>query len=324
MHPDNRGWINLFKHWAWSRMFRVAWTISAANSGARFQNFCQRVLGLEVGRVKVAEPRNAKGIVPAMREIIDARKGAEALLLTPIEKELLSYFLDRHPQPVAQSSLQVLQLVPGGPSDEGPAFTVGIVLLREAQAGENARRILYFRVRDHLRRMGMGRRALYDLLDDDMWERRSSGESGLIELDLLPAPEAPLDVEDVASRGHFRDLHRGVLLELDGVQQNVALAEAFVPAKREDLLSRWMNLQDKVHQGDEQILSALTDLAKDGSEVRGQWIFEDGRRSEVVAHFELAGVGTKVTIQHRYLANRDIRDAMERRWFRALNRLAVR
>lgn len=322
MHPDNRGWINLFKHWAWSRMFRVAWTISAANSGARFQNFCQRVLGLQVGRVKVVEPRDAEGAVAGMREIIGAKGGSEAFLLTPIEKELLSYFLDRHSQRVAQSSLQVLQLVPGGPSDEGPAFTVGIVLLREAEAGENARRILYFRVRDHLRRMGMGRRALYDLLDDDMWERRSSRDSGLIELDLLPPPEAPLNVEDVASRRHFRDLHRGVLLELDGVQQNVALAEAFMPAKREGLLSRWMNLQDSVHQGDEHIPSLLTDLAEDAGEVRGQWIFEDGRRSEVVARFELAGIGTKVTIQHRFLANRDVRHAMERRWFRALNRLA--
>src|SRR5262249_52518608 len=50
-HPDNRGWMNFFKHWSWAPMFRVAWTISASNYGARFQNFCARHLELTVGEV---------------------------------------------------------------------------------------------------------------------------------------------------------------------------------------------------------------------------------------------------------------------------------
>jgi Patatin-like phospholipase/Domain of Unknown Function (DUF1080) len=56
-HPDNRGWMNLFKHWSWAPMLRVTWTICASNYGARFQTFCQRQLGLEIGETKI-EPVN--------------------------------------------------------------------------------------------------------------------------------------------------------------------------------------------------------------------------------------------------------------------------
>ncbi|MEY2574356.1 MAG: hypothetical protein QOJ87_2569 [Verrucomicrobiota bacterium] len=54
-HPDNRGWMNLFNHWSWSAMLRVTWTICASNYGARFQTFCQRRLGLEIGQTDARE-----------------------------------------------------------------------------------------------------------------------------------------------------------------------------------------------------------------------------------------------------------------------------
>ena len=48
-HPDNRGWMNFFRHWSAAPMFRVTWTISASNYGARFQSFCARHLNLKIG-----------------------------------------------------------------------------------------------------------------------------------------------------------------------------------------------------------------------------------------------------------------------------------
>jgi hypothetical protein len=51
-HPDNRGWMNLFKHWSWAPMLRVTWTICAGNYGARFQSFCERHLDLDIGKIK--------------------------------------------------------------------------------------------------------------------------------------------------------------------------------------------------------------------------------------------------------------------------------
>jgi hypothetical protein len=54
-HPDNRGWMNFFKHWSWVPMFRVAWTISASTYGARFQRFCDGHLGLTIGHTDARE-----------------------------------------------------------------------------------------------------------------------------------------------------------------------------------------------------------------------------------------------------------------------------
>lgn len=54
-HPDNRGWINMFRHWSRAPIFRIAWTISASRYGARFQNFCERQLDMAIGATKVEE-----------------------------------------------------------------------------------------------------------------------------------------------------------------------------------------------------------------------------------------------------------------------------
>ncbi|MCW5581105.1 MAG: cytochrome b/b6 domain-containing protein [Luteimonas sp.] len=45
-HPDNRGWLNAFRHWSWSPMFRIAWILGAPTFGARFVAFCQQRLEL--------------------------------------------------------------------------------------------------------------------------------------------------------------------------------------------------------------------------------------------------------------------------------------
>ena len=46
-HPDNSGWMNFFRHWSSSGMFRVTWAISGCTYGAGFQHFCMRQLGLK-------------------------------------------------------------------------------------------------------------------------------------------------------------------------------------------------------------------------------------------------------------------------------------
>jgi hypothetical protein len=66
-HPDNRGWMNLFKHWSWAPMLRVTWTICASNYGARFQTFCQRQLQLELGKTKLSDASFGKKVDAARR-----------------------------------------------------------------------------------------------------------------------------------------------------------------------------------------------------------------------------------------------------------------
>jgi hypothetical protein len=45
-HPDNRGWMNAFRHWSGAPMFRVAWAIGAPTFGARFVAFCDQRMDL--------------------------------------------------------------------------------------------------------------------------------------------------------------------------------------------------------------------------------------------------------------------------------------
>jgi hypothetical protein len=52
-NPDNRGWMNLFRHWAWSGMFRATWAVCSGTYGARFETFCRRYLKLERGTVRI-------------------------------------------------------------------------------------------------------------------------------------------------------------------------------------------------------------------------------------------------------------------------------
>lgn len=45
-HPDNRGWMNAFRHWSGAPMFRIAWAVGAPTFGARFVAFCELRLQL--------------------------------------------------------------------------------------------------------------------------------------------------------------------------------------------------------------------------------------------------------------------------------------
>ncbi|GMR00981.1 MAG: hypothetical protein BMS9Abin19_0327 [Gammaproteobacteria bacterium] len=47
--PGNRGWMNLFRRWSWSRMLRFTWAVTAGTYGARFQSFCEQRLSLDTG-----------------------------------------------------------------------------------------------------------------------------------------------------------------------------------------------------------------------------------------------------------------------------------
>ncbi len=155
-HPDNRGWMNLFKHWAWSGMFRATWAVSACTYGARFQNFARQRLGLELGEIEFRRHEGAS--LSRMVEVAGDQ-------LNFLEKNLILDFESSNPE--CANELFVLQLKVADPirtmektSLAKPShiqFTFGFALVGE-------RRILYFRVQDHLRRMGLARGALRELI----------------------------------------------------------------------------------------------------------------------------------------------------------------
>ena len=53
-HIDNRGWMNLFQHWAWSGMLCATWAMTGSTFDPRFQRFCWTRLELRPGRPSVA------------------------------------------------------------------------------------------------------------------------------------------------------------------------------------------------------------------------------------------------------------------------------
>jgi len=186
-HPDNRGWMNLFKHCAWSGMFRATFAISASSYGARFQTFCRRLLGLETGEVEV---------IPASPENEDQ--------LNFHEVQLLREFLKTNDGKNGPDQVQLLQVVVRDvsnpvPTDAGALrFTFGIAVVQ----GSN---VVLFRVQDHLRKMGLAREALRKMV-------HGQGVSWFDKTRLVNYVAAAAQTRD----GH--DLHKELKKELESRQ----------------------------------------------------------------------------------------------------------
>lgn len=166
-HPDNRGWMNLFKHWTWSGMFRVTWSISAATYGHRFQSFCRERLGLDLGQIEVAsclelDAEPGPAAVDAFDEGLEARG---LTFLNFFEREHVRLFL-------RYASVAVRRVV----QPELALYGVGgKPLLRFAFAYaliDDRGHVVLYRVQDHLRRMGLGRRGLARLMESGLAEAR--------------------------------------------------------------------------------------------------------------------------------------------------------
>ncbi len=225
-HPDNRGWMNLFLHWSWAQMFRQTWAISASTYGARFQTFCQRRLGLELGMVWVEPLPTAK---PADLDRDDKReliqKWHENGELLGVEKRLLDslagqgdavrqlYVLKQLvlrsravEQRRAVSRFEPLTKKPD-PDDVQFEFTIGIAADREdlepdPGGGERKRYIAFLRIRDHLRRLGLGRASILRLIADH----------GVVGARVLP-DERLREFYRRVDRSLFGDLFKSVLNE---------------------------------------------------------------------------------------------------------------
>lgn len=188
-HPDNRGWMNLFRHWSWSGMFRVTWAVCVATYGARFQQFCRRHLSLESGTLTLARPAavgednweaciNFLELEHVRRIIVghyalspaDEGTGAEdpAGVLATLDKDRLAMRANAWIGGRGQGELlvQPLEMRVSDPFgiQEDFVFPVGFALLRKAEA-ETAYTLAYYRIQDHLRRMGLGRKGLRALLE---------------------------------------------------------------------------------------------------------------------------------------------------------------
>ncbi|MDH5821829.1 hypothetical protein QFW77_02310 [Luteimonas sp. RD2P54] len=154
-HPDNRGWVNAFRHWSWSPMFRIAWTVGLPTFGVRFATFCQQRLDLpmlanddgyqRVLRVEDATPPDGTGWRSACQRLLDEGR------INHVEHGILtSTTLLAEAWP--PTALYLLRLrwssILARTGNRLPDTTVAIAVL----SGGTLRLL---RVQDHLRRMGL-------------------------------------------------------------------------------------------------------------------------------------------------------------------------
>ena len=163
-HPGNSEWMNLFMHWAWSGMFKVTWTITACTFSGDFQNFCKRHLKLDFGEI-IAEP-----IIKDMKSCLDSEnkfrlskkvKKSISANLNPYEITRIDKFLDtlREKKIEYPDFCHSFCMIIKNPINEMQHKKIyfGFSLSRfKCDTVE----LIYFRIQDHLRRIGLGRLAL--------------------------------------------------------------------------------------------------------------------------------------------------------------------
>lgn len=229
-HPENRRWINLFRHWSWSDMFRATWAVSASSYGARFQQFCGRHLKLSLGRIQLMPRIPLNEDIKKSTQFTDEElRQLECLHTHYIKRVDKNLGPKWHKATTAVVPLW-LRLTP---TDEfnGSAFEfpVGFAVVdgrpRRVDEDENEEnrigvQLRYFRIRDHLRRMGLGRRGL-----EELWRSNSSIQA-----------KVPRDINqliDEADAARLGRLWHSVLAAVPGQEMRCA-REKF------DCLSWWL------------------------------------------------------------------------------------
>jgi hypothetical protein len=179
-HPSNRGWMNLFMHWAWSGMFRITWAITACTFSGEFQRFCERHLRLNLGDIEANQILSEKDMkfdkdAENIFRVSAQMKEKLSTHLNPFEIIKIDKFL--HDQKMKTDCLPErcysFNMAIINPLDEKQTknFTFGFSLIRFSA---DSTEILYFRIQDHLRCIGLGRLALGKLVDklvDDLNEK---------------------------------------------------------------------------------------------------------------------------------------------------------
>jgi hypothetical protein len=145
-HPDLSGWINVFNHWAWSGMFRATWAVSAATYGGRFRVFCEQRLNLTLGDV-------------AATQVFAGAPTKGALETAGLNGHEQHQIVDSYVSGHGDIAVYRLELLVRHPIKKDPplmTFGFGYAVMRGNE-------LVMYRVQDHLRGMGLGRRGLVEL-----------------------------------------------------------------------------------------------------------------------------------------------------------------
>lgn len=162
-HPDNRGWMNLFRRWARSETFRMVWSINKGLYGRNFKEFAEARLNLpksddENFYVKKPEKCGLK------KNIIDEFED----VLKNTQKEKYEEWIEilKNPGKGNGEIWTIKNCKVGG--KEKP-FVMGIALLTKGNKNPDTMKLEFIIVRDYLQRMGLGK-LLFDKILKDLKE----------------------------------------------------------------------------------------------------------------------------------------------------------
>lgn len=172
-HIDNRGWMNLFRHWSWSGMLCATWAVTAATYDPRFQRFCAERLDMRPGRVRVPGREFGRALPThaTWSQWTPERRAQERLAwqeaplgLNFWEAELVAGLLDQiaTDTPLTLHPIRVRVESPRREDGHPFAFTAGYFILAHLTADEAT--LVHVRVQNHLRKMGVAGSALRELL----------------------------------------------------------------------------------------------------------------------------------------------------------------
>ena len=175
-HVDNRGWLNLFQHWAWSGMLCATWAVTGSTFDPRFQRFCMHRLDLRPGEPSVADLDTAITLPPPgmWREWAAEGNPVRTTLLEEWqsrdglnfwEVELVDKYM-RATQHDVQRLFPVYVTVASPRRTDGSPlrFNVGYIIGDLVVVDGKPRFMLhYMRIQNHLRKMGLARDALVSL-----------------------------------------------------------------------------------------------------------------------------------------------------------------
>lgn len=187
-HPDNRRWINTFKHWTWVPMFRLTWVLSAQTYGARFVSFCETRLdaprlvpSLKLDTVRIRDQQHLEEQAASLYQQGRINFAERGILQSAAMKKsgpidvvyLLQYDWGRDTQMSVQASragqatATPSQPQPSGTgtaTDASPNQRIRLSNLTLGIAAVSGDTLVLFRIQDHLRRLGLGTRFMQLLI----------------------------------------------------------------------------------------------------------------------------------------------------------------
>ncbi len=179
-HIDNRGWMNLFQHWAWSGMLCATWAMTGSTFDPRFQRFCMDA-ARSAARASLRWPtcrRPSRCPTPIewRQWSLAGERGAARTLLAEWqsrdglnfwEAELVDEVHARHPAPGAAAVSDLRHGREPAPvrrqSRCASTSATSSATSWWRRAWLRAFVLHYMRIQNHLRKMGLARDALMSL-----------------------------------------------------------------------------------------------------------------------------------------------------------------